>query len=65
MVLSTMIFELVQLKVFRNKFRQRSWKCFFPQGVETTEMSCTYITTVDTTVKYSFAQEGTQTINRG
>lgn len=37
----------------------------FPQGVERTEMLFTYITTVDTTVKYSFAQEGIQTIKRG
>ena len=37
---------------------------FFPQGVERTEMLFTYITTVDTTVKYSFAQEGMQTIKR-
>lgn len=65
MVFSTLILELFQLKVVRNEDRQRRWKCFFPQGVETTEMLCTYITTVDTTVKYSFAQEGIQTIKRG
>ena len=65
MVLSTLILKLFQLKVVRNENRQRRWKYFFPQGVETTEMFCTYITTVDTTVKYSYAQEGIQTIKRG
>lgn len=38
---------------------------YFLQGFETTEMLCTYITTVDTTVKYPLAQKGIQTITRG